>query len=202
MKIEVYYDYLCPYTYRLFTLLQNIREQLNEGIDIEWKAFSIEQQNSKKGPEFNLWDHSEHPSLGIPALIASKAAKNQGEDLFLMFHQAVFKAKHEEFKNISSSDALTDIAQKAGLDVDQFSRDLVKTETRQAVGQDHLYGKKHHNLFGVPTLTVFDKMPVYIKITSIPDSNEEQKALFELITQVAVKRPYLAEIKRPEPILF
>jgi predicted DsbA family dithiol-disulfide isomerase len=201
-RIDVYYDYLCPYACRLFMLLQNIRDGVDGGLEIGWKAFSIEQQNNEKGPDFNLWDHPEHPCLGIPALTAAKAAQNQGEDLFLKFHCAVFKARHEQFKNISSPQVLMDIARNAGLDMDRFAQDLLKTETRQAVGQDHLYGKNRHNLFGVPTLTVFDKGPVYIKINSIPDSIEEQLSLFELITQIAAKRPYLTEIKRPDPILL
>jgi predicted DsbA family dithiol-disulfide isomerase len=201
-RIEVYYDYLCLYTFRLFTLLERIGPAVEGGLDVEWKAFSIEQQNSAKGADFYLWEHPEQPSMGIRALAASKAAMAQGDDLFLNFHRAVFMARHRESKNIASPQVLSEIAQHAGLDMTRFAQDAFSPETRQAVGRDHLYGKKRHNLFGVPTLTVSDTAPVYLKISAIPDSDEEQRSLFDLIIHAAIKRPYLAEIKRPEPVLL
>lgn len=199
VNATVYYDYLCPYAFRLCTLLESIKADIPGGLDISWKTFSLEQQNSRKGPEFLLWEHPEYPTYGIPALIASKAAKNQGQELFLKFHFALFDARHNGFKNISSSEILKDIAKQSGLDIEQFERDIKKEETIQSMAQDHLHGKTRHNLFGVPFLDFDGKNPVYIKLSLLPDSKEERISLFDLIYESAVKHPYLMEIKRPDP---
>ncbi len=201
-SVTIYYDYLCSYAFRLSGLLESIKGDIPGGIDISWKTFSLEQQNINKGPDFRLWDCPEHPSLGMGALIAAKAAKNQGQALFSRFHFAVFKARHEDFKNISSREILEDIARTAGLNIDQLLLDMDKNETRQAVGRDHLYGKTKHNIFGVPTLTFDDADPVYVKLSVLPNSMEERLSLFEMIRQAAVKRPCLMEIKRPDPVML
>jgi predicted DsbA family dithiol-disulfide isomerase len=202
INATVYYDYLCPYAFRLCRLLDGIKGDISGGLDISWKTFSLEQQNSRKEPDFLLWEHPEHPTYGILALIAGKAAKNQGQALFLKFHFALFEARHIRHKNISSQEVLIDAAKNSGLDTGQFEADLKKEETMQAMAKDHLSGKTRHNLFGVPSLAFDDENPIYTKLSSLPELKEDRVSLFHLIYESAVKRPCLMEIKRPDPVLL
>jgi predicted DsbA family dithiol-disulfide isomerase len=199
-ELTVYYDYLCPYNYRMAFFLEGIKKE--SGVIIDWKAFSLEQQNSNKGPEFRIWEHPDLPSYGLLALAASKAAKNQGEDLFVKFHLSVFEARHKDRIDISDHEELFEIAGKSGLDLTLFEEDIMKSETFMAVGKDHEEARTCYNVFGVPTLVFEGNKAAYVKLESIPKSKEEQISLFELLSEITADRPYLLEIKRPEKHLL
>ncbi|MEE8299967.1 MAG: DsbA family selenoprotein, partial [Desulfatiglandales bacterium] len=71
--------------------MESIKKEVAEDLSIQWKTFSLDQQNSEKGPDFMMWEHPEYPSRSVPALVAAKAAKNQGGPSFLRFHLATFE---------------------------------------------------------------------------------------------------------------
>ncbi len=177
--------------------MESIKEEVAGGLSIEWKAFSLDQQNSEEGPDFMMWEHRDYPSRGVAALVAAKAAKNQGETSFFRFHLAAFKARHDEGKDIADREVLIDIARSAGLDVARFEHDLDREETWQAMGEDHRESKERHHVFGVPTLVWGEGQAVFVKLESIPESREERISLFDLIFDMGAKRPYLFELKRP-----
>ena len=77
--ITVFYDYLCPFAFRAVTLLESIKNHVDGGLVIDYKAFSIEQQNRKDG-DVSLWEEPNRPGIGFYALVAAKAAANQGND--------------------------------------------------------------------------------------------------------------------------
>jgi len=181
----------------VFTWLESIKGEVEGGLSIQWKAFSLDQQNSQESPDFMMWEHPDYPSDGVPALVAGKAAKNQGDAPFLRFHLAAFKARHDEEKEIADRKLLREIARKAGLDPVRFEQDMARRETWQAVGEDHLEAKKKYNVFGVPTLVFEHGQAVFVKLASIPESKEERLSLFALISDMGAKRPYLLELKRP-----
>jgi len=177
--------------------LESIKAAVEGGLSIQWKTLSLEQQNSQESPDFMLWEHPDYPNQGVLALVAAKAARNQGEASFLRFHLATFRARHDEGKDISDRKVLMDIATSADLDVVRFEKDMGKKETWQAVGQDHIESKSRYNAFGVPTLVFGQGQAVFVKLASIPESREERVSLFAFISDMGEKRPYLLEVKRP-----
>ncbi len=181
----------------MVTWLESIRAAVKEGLSIHWKTFSLDQQNSTEAPDFKMWEHRDYPSRGVPALAAAKAAKNQGEELFLRFHLATYKAKHDRNRDIADRKVLRDIAKDAGLDVARFEKDMEKKKTWRAVGKDHMESRKKYEVFGVPTLVFNDRNPVFVKLKSLPKSQEARISLFEFIEDMGAKRPYLLELKRP-----
>jgi len=181
------------------TWLESIKTEVDGGLSIQWKTFSLEQQNSQEGADFRIWEQQDYPSRGVPALVASKAALNQGDSSFLKFHLATFEAMHDEGEDIADGKVLMDIAKNAGLDLGQFDQDMNRDETWQAVGKDHTESKRKYNVFGVPTLIFGQGQAVYVKLKSIPESREERNSLFQLIYDMGAERPYLLELKRPDP---
>ena len=201
-QITFYFDYLCPFANRLSRFLDDLKHSGTVNFDIQWRTFSLEQNNSQKGPDFKFWEHPDTPSIGVRALAASKAVLKQGELAFLSFHQALFKARHVDRKKIGNPEVLSEIANACGIDVNRLEKDLTEKECWAAVGHDHEEAREIHNLFGVPTLIFPKGRPVYIKLTSIPKSEDEQASLFNLIKDMAEDRPYLMELKRPDPIML
>ncbi len=145
-----------------------------------------------------MWAHPDYPSQGIPALVAAKAAKNQGEPAFMRYHLAAFDARHEEGKDIADREVLRELAKTARLDLVEFEQDMANDETWQAVGEDHTESKREYGVFGVPTLAFGKGQAVFAKLSAIPESKKERISLFELIFNMGVKRPYLWELKRTE----
>jgi predicted DsbA family dithiol-disulfide isomerase len=197
-ELTFYYDYLCPFANRLASLLSMLAQSGKLDMNICWKAFSLEQNNSTRGADFKYWEHSEAPSRGVRALAAAKAAANQGQAAFLIFHYALFDARHRQGKNIGDPGILMEIAEKAGLQVNRLNRDMADPACWQAVGKDHEDARENHNVFGVPTLIFPKGRPVYIKLSALPASLDEQLSLFHMIKNMAEDRPYLLELKRPD----
>lgn len=179
---------------------ESIKTEVDGGLTIQWKAFSLEQQNNQEGTDFRIWEQQDYPSHGVQALVASKAALNQGDSSFLKFHIATFEAMHDEGEDIANGKVLRDIAKNAGLDLEQFDQDMKRDETWQAVGEDHTESKRKYNVFGVPTLIFGQEQAVYVKLESIPESREERESLFNMISRMGTERPYLLELKRPDAL--
>ena len=182
----------------MVTWLDNIKTEVDGGLIIQWKTFSLEQQNCQEDENFRIWEHLDYPSEGVQALAASKAAQNQGETLFLKFHKATFETRHDDGEDIGDGKVLRDIAKKVGLDLGKFDKDMKRDETWHAVGEDHKESKTKYNVFGVPTLILGQRKAVYVKLQSIPESKEEQVSLFNMIYHTGIERPYLLELKRPD----
>jgi 2-hydroxychromene-2-carboxylate isomerase len=176
----------------------SIKAEIPGSLAIRWKTFSLDQQKSKKGPDFMMWAHPDYPSQGIPALVAAKAAKNQGEPAFMRYHLAAFEARHEKGNDIADREVLRAIATTARLDLVEFEQDMANDKTWQAVGEDHTESKSEYGVFGVPTMAFGKGQAVFVKLSAIPESKEERISLFELIFNMGVKRPYLHELKRAE----
>jgi predicted DsbA family dithiol-disulfide isomerase len=179
------------------TWLESIKSEAAGGLEIEWKTFSLEQQNSSQPPEFKFWEHPELPNRGVSALVAAKAAKNQGEDAFLRFHMAAFNARHDQGKDIADQEVLQEIGQTAKLDMARFKQDYAGAETWEAVGNDHQESQDKYEMFGVPTLVFDSDEAVFVKLASLPDSMEERLSLFDLVSGMGAEKPYLLELKRP-----
>lgn len=177
--------------------MESIKRAVEGGLAIQWKAFSLEQINSTEGPDFKIWENPKYPSRGVLALVAAKAAKNQGDEDFLKFHLAVFEAIHDKNMDISDRKVLKDIARAAGLDLARFEEDITQKETWQAVGKDYMESREKYDVFGVPTLVFGEGKAVFIKLQSIPESQRERVTLFELVFDMGAKTPYLLELKRP-----
>jgi len=182
------------------TWLENIKTEVDGGLTIQWKTFSLEQQNNQEGADFKIWEQQDYPSRGVLALVASKAVLNQGDSSFLKFHMATFEALHDEGEDIGNGKVLRDIAKNVGLDLEQFDQDMERDETWKAVGEDHTESKRKYNVFGVPTFIFGKGQAVYVKLESIPESGEERDSLFQLIHDMGAERPYLLELKRPDPL--
>ncbi|MBA2776485.1 MAG: DsbA family protein, partial [Chloroflexia bacterium] len=54
-KIDVYFDYACPWAWGSQVWLDEVREELGDDLEINWRYFPLEQVNAQS-PEFKLWE--------------------------------------------------------------------------------------------------------------------------------------------------
>jgi predicted DsbA family dithiol-disulfide isomerase len=174
-----------------------VREQIGDQLRVNWRYFPLEQVNSAEGPEWKLWEQPDtHRSRGRPAFQAAIAARKQGDDAFDRFHIALLRAKHEDGKDHGRPEVLTEVAERVGLDMDQFRRDLADRSLLPLIGRDYTEARDRFGVFGTPTFVFPNDQAAYLKLLPAPPE-EETMAVFEDFVRSARDRPYLLELKRP-----
>ncbi|UCB42171.1 MAG: DsbA family protein [Dehalococcoidales bacterium] len=162
-----------------------------------WKYFSLEQVNSKEGPDWKLWEQPvDYVSRGRNAFHAAEAARVQGEIVFDTFHFALLKARHEDKKDITDPAILIEVAKSVGLDIDRFRDDLNDRRLLNKLAEDHVFAVETLNVFGTPTLVFPEQQAVFLKMAP-PPSRDESVTVFEDIRRLAEDRQQIKEIKRP-----
>ena len=178
--------------------LASAQSKISEKLDLNWRSFSLEQANSKEGPDWRIWDQPEdYPFRGFLALRAGKAARLQGEEGFERFHLALLKARHEDRRNIADRDILVDVATSVGLDTARFREDLADHSLVEKIVQDHTEAVEQHGVFGTPTFVFPNGASAFLKLLRPPD--EDAPRLLELLSEVMGNWGYIGEIKRPQP---
>lgn len=164
---------------------------------INWRYFSLEQVNSQQGPEWKIWEQPEYyPSRGLHAFRAAEAARCQGEAAFGSFHMALLRARHEQKQDIADISTLIQVAEGVGLEMNQFQKDLIDRWLLAKLAEDHTFAVETLGVFGTPTLVFPERRAVFLKMSS-PPLPEDSLAVFAEVQQLAERRHYIQEIKRP-----
>ena len=200
IRFDVYYDYLCPYAHATSVWVRQLKEALGERLEVGWRAFPLEQVNATEGPDWKLWEQpAEHRSQGLLAFHAAIAAREQGVAAFERFHHALMDTRHVERRTLTRRATLTQLAERVGLDLARFERDLDDRSLLAAIGEDYAEGRERHGVFGTPTLVFPGGPAIYLKMLPAPPP-EEAAAVLEDLLRVTRERPYIAEFKRTEPV--
>ncbi|MBI3944015.1 MAG: DsbA family protein [Chloroflexi bacterium] len=195
---EVYFDYGCPYVYRAAEVVHAAQAALGNDLQLTWRSFSLEQINSKREPEWKVWDQgADYSSRGLPAFRAGEAARRQGEVAFDRYRLLLLRAKHEHGADIKVWETLRDVAQQAELDLAQFQQDYDDPALLKHIAADHTHAVEDYHIFGTPTFVFEGAAPAYIKLGAVPESREKSVELFQEIYHVMAERPLIVEIKRP-----
>ena len=198
VALDVYFDYCCPFAYRVSLWLKKVREEMGDGLGIRWKYFSLEQVKSQQGPGGKVWEQPDDcPTLGLWAFRAAEAARLQGEDGFERFHSVVLDARHEQDRDIADLDVLVQLASEAGLELPRFRDDLGRRKLLTRLAEDHTFAVDNLGVFGTPTLVFPGGHAVFLKMAGLPPAEECLPLFYELL-QLATARAYIQELKRPQ----
>ena len=195
-KIDVYFDYACPWAWGGQVWLDQVEEELGDDIEISWKIFPLEQVNAKD-PEFKLW---EQPNDGTSSTLRSfqgfAAAGKQGADAQKAFHAALFKQRHDVGRNLSKQDVLEAAATEADLDIEQFRTDLASEDVFATIEKDFTGGREI-GVFGTPTIIFENGEGAYLQVDYRDLPKDPAEFWNEFVTTVR-DRPEVREIKRPQ----
>jgi len=174
-----------------------VKEGMGTKLAINWRYFSLEQANSKQGPEWKIWEQPEdYPSRGLRAFQAAEAARHQGEAAFDSFHSALLKARHAQRRDIADMNTLIEVAESVDLEMTQFQEDLGNRRLLAKLAEDHTFAVETLGVFGTPTLVFPENQAIFLKMS--PPSTEESFSVFTELRQIAERRRYIREVKRPE----
>ena len=180
--------------------LDRVGQTYGDRLDINWKHFSLEQVNSKKGPEWKAWEQSDPATTSsLLAQIALEAAKRQGADAFDRYHLALLTARHGGNGRIALNrlEPLLEVARGAGLDADRLREDMDEAALAEKVGRDHMEAVAEHGVFGTPTFVFESGNAAYLK-TFIPPEGDAVE-FFDHFVAMTAHTAYFGELKRPQP---
>lgn len=153
--------------------LENIEKEYRGRVRLVNKAFPLEVYGG--GPpdrqelELEIWLAAiqepravfkpfgqEWPITTLPAFDAAWCAFQQGEDIGRDFDLRIRRAFFAEGRNIGRPDVMFDLAREAGLDLDLFTRQFYRYETRQTVLAEGASGRDTYQVRGTPTVMLPD----------------------------------------------
>lgn len=173
------------------------RVQEEEEIDVAWRSFSLEQQNSKEGDDWKVWEQGEdYESRGMLAHRAGAAARNQDGDLPGKFVLALLTARHVDLIDLRDRAAILKVARDTGLDMGRFEADLDSGETVTTIATDHEEAAAE-GVFGTPTYVFQDAKPAFLKMFA-PDQ-EEAVGVWNGVRALSQSTIGFGELKRPQP---
>ncbi|MEJ7838748.1 MAG: DsbA family protein [Thermomicrobiales bacterium] len=197
VKVDVYFDYACPWSWGGTAWLEQVKAELGDGLEITYRIFPLEQVNAKV-EGFKVW---EQPNDGTSSTLRSFqgfwAAQQQGPELFTKFHLALYEKRHNDGRNLSKQDVLEDTATTAGLDIGKFQEDLKSDAVFSQIEKDFTYGKETLGVFGTPTIVFENNLGAYLKV-NFRELPKDPVTFFEEFAAIVRDRPEAIEIKRPD----
>ena len=193
-KFDVYFDYLCPFVYRVSVLLQNVLDSRERDLEVRWRYFSLTQVNSKDDG-WTVWDAPESEFVrGRLAFKAAEAARLQ--DGFDNFHLRLLRARHVDRADIDEVGVIERVADESGLDLDRFRDDMGRPTILSALERDHRGAVAESGVFGTPTLVFPGGLAAYVRLSELSEPGNSL-ALYDRVVSVAAEEPRILEIKRP-----
>lgn len=171
IRITVWSDYVCPFCYLEEPVLERIRREYGDAVDVEWRAFELRPEpvpTLDPDGEYlhTVWNRSVYPmarqrgmTLRLPpvqprsrrALELAELARERGR--FDEVHRALFRAFFEEGKDLGDPEVLAAIGATAGLDSEEVRRTLAQETYRERVLQDQRRAAEL-GIQAVPTMVV------------------------------------------------
>ena len=175
-----------------------MKERYGDRLQVNWKNFSLEQTNSKEGPDWFVWDQAEdYPSRGLPAFRALAAARLQGDAEFERMQFALLQGRHERRKDFTDPGDVDELAKEAGLDLKRLHEDMSSPGVLKGLAEDHLAAKER-GVFGTPTFVFENGRQAFVRIKA-PESVDESVRAFDVFLENFRDNEYFDEIKRPRP---
>ncbi|HKC19696.1 MAG TPA: DsbA family protein [Candidatus Dormibacteraeota bacterium] len=194
IKFDVFFDYLCPFVYRVASMLEVVRSSGARPVEVRWRYFSLTQVNSKDDG-WTLWDAPASENVrGRLAFAAAEAARRQGR--FDDLHMPLLDARHRDRLDLDDETVVERVAQDSGLDLERFRDDVHDRHILDALARDHTRAVAELGVFGTPTLVFADGESAYVRLAE-PVQGDAAVQVFDRLLSVAAAEPRILEIKRP-----
>lgn len=201
-RVTVYFDYVCPYSWRAAELMALIAEPLR--LEVSWQHFSLFQseysRGSTGGSGWQLWNQpldgtDGNGCRGLLPFLASHAARRQGKDAHDAYRLALQRANHVQYQPYSMSTVMQ-VASQVGLDLPRFEHELANPEGRTALAVEHTRAESL-DVFGTPTIVFPGGQTAYLRLGELVANTDEAITLFEDVRAMLERYPYLQTVRRP-----
>jgi predicted DsbA family dithiol-disulfide isomerase len=194
IKFEVFFDYQCPFVFRVAGLLDSVRASGERDFEVGWRYFSLTQVNSNDHG-WTVWGAPpEEKVRGRLAFQAAEAARRQGR--FDALHGPLLDARHIGRLDIDDPAVVEEVAERSGLDMARFREDLADPSILEELARDHRQATSELGIFGTPTFVFEDGAAAYVRLSQ-PVNGTSPVDVFDRLVAVAGGEPRILEIKRP-----
>ena len=191
-KIEFYFDTMCPYAYQTSLWIRDVRRQ--NGIEIDWKFFSLEEINHEEGMK-HPWERD--IAYGWTPLRVAAYLRRTNMDNVDNWYAACGKALHYDGRRPYEPETGRELLKEIGLDPAIWDAALADPTTHDEVKADHDHAVNNLGAFGVPVIIAADTRAMFGPVVLPAPMGEEAMELWD-ITIRAAKFPGLYELKRPK----
>jgi predicted DsbA family dithiol-disulfide isomerase len=171
VHVSVWSDYVCPFCYLEAPVLERLRSEYGDDVQVDWRAFELRPEPVPTlDPDgaylHRVWNSSVYPmarerglTLKLPpvqprsrkAMELAELAREKG--LFQEVHEALFKAFFEQGQDLEDPEVLAAVAAGAGLDRDEVHNALRTGTYRAKVLEDQRQAAQL-GIQGVPAMVV------------------------------------------------
>ena len=190
MQLDIYYSYACRDSYLVFAWLKEVKKS-GQPLEINWHPFAIQMDDLDQ-----YWKRPwKLANSELRGFIAAEAARRQGNEAFLRFHDALEDAVHEQLLELGEESTLIAVTQQAGLDMDRFQADWHDPQLTRAIQHSHIQGGEKFNISGTPTLVFPNGRSFHLELSEIPPAADTLEA-FQVFETMALRLPYIKQLKR------
>jgi 2-hydroxychromene-2-carboxylate isomerase len=191
--VDFYFDVMCPWAYQTSKWIRDAATVRD--IDVRWRFFSLEEVNreeGKKHPWERPWSYG-WSMLRVAAMLRRGPDGNSAVD---RFYAAAGRALHEDGVKVHTPEGVAAALEAAGLDSSTVEAAISDDTTHDDVRGDHMEALAFGG-YGVPTLVLDGKTPLYGPVVAPAPSGEEAGRLWDLVAGWA-EFPHLYELRRPK----
>ena len=192
MRIEFFFDPMCPWAYQTSVWIRRVREQRQ--LDIAWRFFSLEEVNRPEGKK-HPW---ERPlAYGWTPMRVAAWLRRVDPTLCDRWYEACGQALHVEGRRFYDVEVAHELLAAIGAPADAWAQALADPTTHDDVRADHEEAVARHGGFGVPIIVFPNGKAVFGPVVVPAPSGDDALALWDL-TEAYTRVPGLYEIKTPK----
>jgi hypothetical protein len=189
IHVIFYFDPICPWAWR--TSLWIREAALVRPLTIEWRLFSLKAINE---------GHDRIPKIHAlsdkPFKVLLAARQEGGNEAIDRLYRTIGEARHDQEKDISDDEILSENLRKAELDIALLQRALDDPNIDDELRREHKEAAARYGAFGVPLLVIHGQQTGFFGpvISSVP-TGEDAGLLWDHVSWF-LDQPWFYELKR------
>jgi DSBA-like thioredoxin domain len=192
LPFSVNWDYRCPFARNVH---EHVVTALDAGADwdVSFVPFSLSQIHVDEGDP-PVWDNpAKRPDL--LAMECGVAVRDQMPELFRQVHLALFRARHDESRDLREEAVVRDVLDASGADADAVLSEVESGRPLEAFRRAHEDAVAGYAAFGVPTFVALGQA-AFVRIMTRPDEDSKTSiSLIDHVVDLVVNQPELNELK-------
>ncbi|MGH9281850.1 MAG: DsbA family oxidoreductase [Acidimicrobiales bacterium] len=192
LAFTVNWDYRCPFA-------RNAHEHLVAGLqdgaawDVRFVPFSLDQVHVAEGG-IDVWDDP-GKATALLAMQAGIVVRDTRPERFLDAHLALFRARHDEGRDLRDEDVVAEVLTETGLDGAEILGHVAEGWPLATFRKAHDQAVAERNVFGVPTFVAGDRA-VFVRLMDRPgDDGAKARATIERVLDLVTGWAELNELK-------
>jgi 2-hydroxychromene-2-carboxylate isomerase len=189
-SVDFHFDPLCPYAYQTSKWIRSVREQ--NGLDISWRFFSLEEINRVEGKK-HPWERDW--TFGWSLMRVGALLRRTSMDNLDRWYERIGRALHEEGLRPHRPEVARELLAELGLDSGLVDESIADTTTNDEVLADHQRVVDAAG-YGAPTL-FFGEHCLFGPVLVDPPVGAAALRLWEAVT-AWLEFPDLFELQQPK----